>query len=327
MRENEMMIEKINQAALEKIEPWLRVGLEPPVLTVKEIERAIGANSPKTTLRAILSPASLVAPIGLGKQKAEDWLRETERPQPSKKADRIKAELWEDGRRYQRRSQFPNGNTPKTTRKKADARTSRWQLKNVKIKVFPQGKPRVVINETKTRTERRPAIEKNIGLGVVKTPSPDLAYQQIQTIMERTAYWAPGLPRQTLTPDVLSIDDALLSQIEQIVQLETKFWQNLLRRYRKEVELGQGDLTQLLEGPLACTPVGNLFREWLLATPVQSMINFGRADLILSSTPEALAQLSIAEVNIISCGSAPAILYREAQSQLLLTQKLTPATE
>lgn len=106
--------------------------MESPLLSVKEICRATNL-PPTVVVNYLLLPGAIVFPEGLVGQTLKDWQREQKIPQSSKMANRIRAQIWNESQRYERKFQFPSGNTPKTTERKARARIIDYQLNNVRL--------------------------------------------------------------------------------------------------------------------------------------------------------------------------------------------------
>lgn len=301
------------EAAIKRI--WIRYPDRPPIKVV-EIERASGI-SPYVIIDYLTADGTIAVPSIPEGQTTRVWKKSVKVPKPSKRADKIWALVQGEGQRYQRRPSFPtSGDQSKTTRKKIESRITQKQLRDVKIISRPDDystgiKPSDPLNESLAIS---PA-----ALFPVPSSSPEQDRTIVEAMLIKSNYWN-GTSRQKISPDLVGISEGLLQQTKTLCELESQFLSNLAAAYREDVNGKLGSpLTNLVEGNFAGSTGMNALRSWCIAAADP---NFFRLDLgIEGDTP------FVCEVNLISCGTPPAMLYREAQAAITQQSQIIPATK
>lgn len=306
------VISKIVEIAIKRI--WDKYPDCPPIKVV-EIERAIGI-SPYTIINYLAKDGTIAVPSIPKGQTTKDWVKSIKTPKPSKKADKIWSLVQSEGQRYQRRPPFPTpGDQSKTTRKKIEPRVIQQQLRDVKII------SRAVDYNTKTK----PIEPLNESLAIfpaalfpVPSSSPEQDRTTVEAMLIRSNYW-DGTSRQKISPDLVGISEGLLQQTKTLCELESQFLSNLAAAYLEDVDIKSvSPLTNLIEGNFSNSPGIQILRSWCTAAPEP---NFFRLDLGVDED-----KLFVCEVNLISCGTPPAMLYREAQTAITQQRQVIPAT-
>ncbi|KKS52188.1 MAG: hypothetical protein UV19_C0023G0008 [Parcubacteria group bacterium GW2011_GWA2_42_28] len=221
-----------------------------------------------------------------------------------------------EGQRYQRRPPFPlPGDQPKTTRRKIEPRIVLEQLRNVKIVSrsdnFNSGpQPSWPINK-ECRTILPAA------LFPILSQSPAGDRKTVEDRMSSSNYW-DETSRQQISPDLVGINPDLFQQTQKLCDLESIFLSNLAMAYREEINSQRSsDLIDIIEGNLAGSSGMGALRSWSLAAEDPNLF---RLDLgIENGNP------FVCEANLISCGTPPAMLYREAQGPVISQSEYIPA--
>lgn len=292
---------------------WDRYPDRPPVKVV-EIERAIGI-SPYVIIDYLIRDDTIAVPSIPEGQTARDWKKSVKVPRPSKRADKIWSIVQSEGQRYQRRPPFPTpGDQPKTTRKRIESRITQQQLRDVRIIPRPADenigtKPAELFKESMAIF---PA-----SLFPVPSKSPERDWSAVEDILLGSNYWN-GTSRQRVSPDLVGVSGDLLQQTKKLCELEALFLSNLAVAYREDVNgKSTSPLTNLIEGNFAGSTGMDTLRSWCIAAADP---NFFRLDLgVEESRP------FVCEVNLISCGTPPAMLYREAQTAVARRSQTVPA--
>ena len=295
--------------------------MEPPIFSIKQICRETGL-PPMSVINAILSPGTNIIPVSLDNQTPKLWLKETLAPQPSKTADQLRSKLWQEGQRqrYQRRSQFPESNQPKTIRRKAESRISAWQLMRVRVQ---PGKTVASLPESPLRIKEK--LKTFAEILVIKSQNPEIDETIIKDCLETTSYWS-GSEKQIVTPDVLAINQDLFDRIQGLLNLEAIFLARIFRRYQEDVKSGRRTrLTAQIEGSLENTPMADILRQWCLTVPADQLITYFRPDLGLTVDKSGKIVPYLCELNIITAGTPPAMLYRQAQEPIFFRDSFIPA--
>lgn len=133
--------------------------------------------------------------------------------------------------------------------------------------------------------------------------------EKIERFLEQSAYWKESGRRQVITPDTYQISERQLKQISSINSLYTTYFGYLTNLYNQSVENMEQDeysreLVSRLEGGLP-EPLIPLCRNLMR---LRGSIDSLRFDLI----PDKNGWFWVGEAQIISGGTPPAILYREA---------------
>ncbi len=122
------------QTINEEANRWFEAGMISPTFMVLEMCRITGL-PPMPVIKYLISPDSIASPIGLVNQDPRKWLKEVQTPSPSKRRDKIISGIQKERQRFQRRPQFPNSSVPKTTRRKADNLTAKYQMERVRFRL------------------------------------------------------------------------------------------------------------------------------------------------------------------------------------------------
>jgi len=112
---------------------------------------------PSVVLKSLLSPRSLAKPVDLDTNEQE-WLKEINKPKPSKVADRIKSEIFSEGQRYQRRFQFPQERKGKPARLKAEAQIIEGQMLRMRVALTKPSE------QENSRAKERLAVKQRLSL-------------------------------------------------------------------------------------------------------------------------------------------------------------------
>lgn len=156
------------------------------------------------------------------------------------------------------------------------------------------------------------------GLNVVQSFSAKETLEKVSGYMRQTQYW-DGKERQTITPDFLIISEKSVKQIKEMATLENIYLQNVIGQYKKDVSTDSSTLlTKYIEGNLKDVQLIKTLQNWCLTTPQMNPVNYFRPDLGVDSN----GNFYLCELNIITAGTPPAILYREAQEGLIKKQSL-----
>lgn len=301
------------EAAIGRI--WARYPDRPPIKVV-EIERASGI-SPYVIINYLTIDGTIGVPSIPEGQSTRDWKKSVKVPKPSKKADKILSLVQGEGQRYQRRPPFPTaGDQPKTTRRKIESRITREQLRNVRI--IPRPADCNIGTKPAEPFKESMAIFPPAALFPVPSRSPERDRSAVENILCRSNYWN-GTSRQRVSPDLVGVSRDLLQQTKKLCELEALFLSNLAEAYRADIT-GKlaSPLTNLIEGNVAETAGVGSLRSWSAAA---GDLNFFRLDLgVEGNNP------FVCEVNLISCGTPPAMLYRQAQTVLAQERQVIPAT-
>lgn len=292
---------------------WARYPDRPPVKVI-EIERAIGI-SPYVIIDYLTKDGTIaVSSIPEG-QTARDWKKSIKIPKPSKRTDKIWSLVQGEGQRYQRRPPFPTpGDQPKTTRKRIESRITQQQLRDVRI--IPRPASNDIGKESDQFSNKEIAIFSG-AIFPVLSQSPDKDRAAIESILIGSNYW-DQTSRQQVSPDLVGISENLFQQTKKLCELEARFLSNLSASYREGIRgRSASPLTNLIEGNFTESPGMGVLRSWCLAAPDP---NFFRLDLGVEN-----CKPFVCEVNLISCGTPPAMLYREAQTAVARRSQTVPA--
>jgi len=286
---------------------------------VVEIARATGLN-PISIINALTKEGSIAFPAGVVPDQLRPWQEETKTPQPSKKADQIRAEVRAEKQRYVRSFQFPQRG-PKTTRKKVESRIVLSQAERVRIKISKEQESDKPVGE-----ESKDFSPKSGGIGVAKNPFPEKSEPVIKRVLEKSSYWS-GERKQLITPDLLVVNQSILDQVSQLAFWENLFLKRLIAQYRLDwVQGKRSKLTSLIEGNFAGSSLIGVLADWCLSVPPDESVTYFRPDLIVTRTETGETQPILCELNIVTAGTAPAILYREAQVEIFADLGISPAT-
>lgn len=164
-----------------------------------------------------------------------------------------------------------------------------------------------------------------LGLGVSKSPTPEVTATEIETFMRKTRYWS-GKRMQEVTPDNLVINEIVGQQLVEFVRLETEFLNNVLTQYTNNVRATkESELVTFLEGDLAGAPLMKVLRSWVEAAPKnQPPVNYFRPDMGVTVDSSNQLQLTSYEINIETAGTPPAVLYRLASKPSFEQRGLEP---
>lgn len=269
------------------------------------------------------------------------------RPKPSKRLDKNLSLVRNETQRYQRRFQFPENARPRTTREKAEKITVSDQIKATKI-VFGEPEPTQKVNSNLRKqarffiSARKPDKEKlkieeralfNIlqpcgGIGIVQPKQANFLEQSIKESMKKYKYWSQKDTRQQITPDMVYLENFLLTELQEMLALETKMLRNVIGRYIFDIKSGyQSPLVRFLEGNLFNSSVMLEFREWAKIVSPEEAVNYYRPDIGITRDPNNQTRLVYYETNIETAGTAPAVLYRIAQTDFILRYGIKPVSE
>lgn len=156
------------------------------------------------------------------------------------------------------------------------------------------------------------------GLNVVQSFDAKETLQLVSNYMKQTQYWG-GQEKQTITPDFLNVSKEKIEQIKNLANLESIFLRNVINQYKKDVLTGSDTLlTKYIEGDLQSGQFIETLKNWCITTPPMDPVNYFRPDLGVDTD----GNIYLCELNIITAGTPPAILYRLAQEKLIKKQAL-----
>lgn len=141
--------------------------------------------------------------------------------------------------------------------------------------------------------------------------------------MLNTQYWS-GQNKQTITPDFLIMNKKLIDELEIVGELEINLLNSVTYKYKEDIRNKRSSrLIKYIEGDLKDTETMKILRDWILAVPEDLPVNYFRPDMGIDTQENPY----LCELNIITAGTPPAILYREAQESIIQKQLLRPATD
>lgn len=305
----------IQQAVASLSSVWLESGLTPPDLTVKQISR-----------RTKLAPERVIRLVDLFQPKVENGagnyvlsLANVGAIKPATTSGYSPTindarDLGLSPKRVIKNARYescPPGGGPVQRARVQDKNIpgviARMALENAKISFAP----------SQVQGQRLDPIEKTAEINLntpllfpTKSMSPLTDVQTTTAFMKQTAYWS-GDKRQQVSPDIVTVSEALVETIRLICDAEAEFLANVSRQYKQDVESQQQTaLIKRLEGNLTGSDGMKELRRWSMA--VTEPPTYFRLDLGCNGE-----QPFVAEVNTITCGTPPAMLYREAQGPVI----------
>lgn len=307
-------VESIQGVLQNLAEPYVSIGETPPPFQVKQVARQAGL-TPATVARIV----NQVVMVGSNGSSLEASLKESDSADNKTLNEMAlsRAPFKRAVQKSEYRSRAPKGGPVIKRRINEDnlaANLLNLGKGRLRITLKPFDEERVVEQKEAQRTERKRKLElrQSLKVGLPKRPD-DSSQNQVQEYMERTLYWS-GAEKQVITPDFLKINESLWEQIRTFSELQTRLIENVVRQYRNDLRVGaNSDLVKLVEGNQMDSELVQTLREWTLAVPENELVNYYRPDLGIYTDDYGNMGIYSCELNIITAGTPPAILYREAQ--------------
>lgn len=312
----ELPQDNINTVLTRLSKRWVNVDVVKPNFTVKELARELGVKSGFESFARRLLNLTEENQIELANKSGKSVNNNNLTDLSIKEAPYKKSV-----NRADYRSRAPGGGP--VIKRRINEKDLNTKLKNYgagNLKVVTNTEP-VISRNNLSNMESSP-FQKEIDInapeksfGVISLNNPDTVESNIKNYMRRTNYWAER-DGQIITPDMFTINQEFLTQeIQNVVDMETKFLVNIIRRYKQDIDSNSSSiLTQAIEGPLAGSRSMSTMREWLSNIPENEIINSFRLDLGITKD-KSRKPLFVSEITTISCGLADTALYREAQKQ------------